>query len=617
MPNSSSLTESDSESWATESNSDASSVMDIDLEGKKMEELRQFFLKKPDQAKKPKEEGEERKKKEREPKKAEGDKLEGEWHKVLRKDELKPLFNPEAEITTKDVCDKLAELTATIGRKGADRKLFGRRLQELRTVAEENELGIGVLAKLELARVTSLLETNSKANKPMDYSEWTVTLDALDSLLNLLVENPNLQFSVSIEEDEENYSDDTKPYCLRGSVIMQLKRLDDELTKIFQNSDGYSNDYIDKLKGEMKFSDLIDKAQGYIDSRENTEHFDIEELAVIYMLRIEHLYYRYTDDPKNEELMERLCKKIYSLKNATLQRQRAFLCQIYHHSLHDRLDKAKELLLMSHVKVIVDHSEDSIQILYDRAMCQFGLCAFRHGYIKEAHRELSDIHKDSQRVKDNLGQGMSRQVDRTPEQEARERSLQVPFHMHINTEVMECVYLVCSMLLEIPTVAQHQHDMKRRVLSRPFHYHLKASEKSILVGPPENTREHIVAAAKAMLNGDWLKCRDFLINEKMNAKIWNLFREPEKIKSMLIERIQKQTLKTHLFMYATVYKSVSVDNLCKVFELDQQVVYSLVQKMIEKQNFSAKLDKPDNLNISAEELTRVELAIWALTQKLN
>ena len=39
------------------------------------------------------------------------------------------------------------------------------------------------------------------------------------------------------------------------------------------------------------------------------------------------------------------------------------------------------------------------------------------------------------------------------------------------------------------------------------------------VGPPENTREHVVAASRAMLAGDWQKCRDYIVNDKMNAKV--------------------------------------------------------------------------------------------------
>lgn len=95
----------------------------------------------------------------------------------------------------------------------------------------------------------------------------------------------------------------------------------------------------------------------------------------------------------------------------------------------------------------------------------------------------------------------------------------MPYHMHINLELMECVYLICSMLLEIPNIACYEYDVRRRLLSRSFHYQLKFSEKSALIGPPENTREHVVAASRAMLKGEWVKCRDFIINDKMNAKV--------------------------------------------------------------------------------------------------
>lgn len=75
------------------------------------------------------------------------------------------------------------------------------------------------------------------------------------------------------------------------------------------------------------------------------------------------------------------------------------------------------------------------------------------------------------------------------------------------------------MLLEIPNIACYEYDVRRRLLSRSFHYQLKFSEKSALIGPPENTREHVVAASRAMLKGEWVKCRDFIINDKMNAKV--------------------------------------------------------------------------------------------------
>ena len=59
------------------------------------------------------------------------------------------------------------------------------------------------------------------------------------------------------------------------------------------------------------------------------------------------------------------------------------------------------------------------------------------------------------------------------------------------------------------------------MISKNFHHVLRVSERQPLVGPPESMREHVVAASKAMKNGAWKECRNFLINEKMDAKVRN------------------------------------------------------------------------------------------------
>lgn len=93
------------------------------------------------------------------------------------------------------------------------------------------------------------------------------------------------------------------------------------------------------------------------------------------MMRVEHSHYKFApenDNGETERVMDELCKKIYSMKHANKQRQRALLCQIYHHAIHDRWHKAKDLLLMSHLQALVDHSDASTQV------CRLSFCGEQH-----------------------------------------------------------------------------------------------------------------------------------------------------------------------------------------------------------------------------------------------
>lgn len=58
----------------------------------------------------------------------------------------------------------------------------------------------------------------------------------------------------------------------------------------------------------------------------------------------------------------------------------------------------------------------NVKVLYNRTICQLGLCAFRHGFVREAHQNLSEI-QNTQRSKDLLAQGIPpRQSEKSPEQ---------------------------------------------------------------------------------------------------------------------------------------------------------------------------------------------------------
>ncbi|CAG0914275.1 unnamed protein product, partial [Notodromas monacha] len=120
-----------------------------------------------------------------------------------------------------------------------------------------------------------------------------------------------------------------------------------------------------------------------------------------------------------------------------------------------------------------------------------------------------------------------------------------------------------------------------------------SSYSSAFIGPPESMREHVVAAARAMRNGKWKQCRDFIINEKMNAKVWDLFYQADRVREMITGNIQEESLRTYLCTYSHVYDSMSLITLAEMFELEKANVHGIISKMIINEELMASLDEPN------------------------
>jgi translation initiation factor 3 subunit C len=116
-----------------------------------------------------------------------------------------------------------------------------------------------------------------------------------------------------------------------------------------------------------------------------------------------------TKEETSVQMIDRLCKFIYSKDSTDRLRAQAILFHIYHHAIHDNWYDARDLMLMSHLQDSVTHSDASTQILYNRTMVQLGLCGFRHAEIREAHNALLDIQLGG-RSKELLAQGLLPQV---------------------------------------------------------------------------------------------------------------------------------------------------------------------------------------------------------------
>ncbi|XP_078508452.1 eukaryotic translation initiation factor 3 subunit C [Lissotriton helveticus] len=641
--------ESSDEDWGSES--DESDSSSDDEEGK-YASLAVKFLKKPmtEEGKKAVEKKKEekvKKKHDRKGKKTQDEEDEheeeagGEWEKVkggvpLVKEKPK-MFAKGTEITPVIVVKKLNEILQARGKKGTDRASQIELLHLLANIASENNLGEGISVKIKFNIVASLYDYNPNLATFMKPEMWKKCLDCINELLDILFANSNMFIGENITEDSENLTNMEQPLRVRGCILTLVERMDEEFTKIMQNTDPHSQEYVDNLKDEALVCQVIDRALEYLQEKGTTE-----EICRIYLRRIMHTYFKFDykahqrqlakaqeskseqDQAENEAedsavLMDRLCKYIYAKDRTDRIRTCAILCHIYHHALHNRWFQARDLMLMSHLQDNIQHADPPVQILYNRTMVQLGICAFRQGMIRDAHNALLDI-QSSGRAKELLGQGllMRSMQERNQEQEKIEKRRQVPFHMHINLELLECVYLVSAMLLEIPYMAAHEFDARRRMISKQFHHQLRVGERQPLLGPPESMREHVVAASKAMKMGDWKTCRTFIINEKMNAKVWDLFPEADKVRDLLIRKIQEESLRTYLFTYSSIYDSIRMEILADMFQLDLPTVHSIISKMTFSEELMASLDQPTaTVVMHRTEPTSLQNTALQLAEKLG
>ncbi|KAH9083346.1 eukaryotic translation initiation factor 3 subunit 8 N-terminus-domain-containing protein [Lactarius deliciosus] len=511
-----------------------------------------------------------------------------------------------AQYTSEGIYKHLQAIHEARGKKNTDRTDQIRTLERLIEVAVTPYQRIRVL----LALVSSRFDYNATVASYMPIEMWLSAQREIDSLIAILIENG----SYSVQEITEEYDDliERTPegekdgvVRIRGSIISFVDRLDDEFARSLQNLDPHGTEYVDRLKDEKGLYCTICRAETLYEKKQLPE-----PIARVIMRRLEHIYSKpdavltalesavataeipvvlsLALQPSPSKLIHTLCVHLYKSGNSVL-RTRAMLSHIYHHALHNDFYTARDMLLMSHLQETVYSMDVGTQIQYNRAVVQLGLCAFRSGLIKEAQSTLQDIFA-TQRVKELLAQGVHqpRFQTLTPEQEKAEKQRQLPFHMHINTELLEAAFLVSSMLVEIPMLASIDlEEQKRKAISKPFRRLLDFADRQVFTGPPESTRDHIMQASKALQHGQWEQCRDLI----QDIKIWSLMPEATSVKEMLAKRIQEEGLRTYLFAFAPHYKTLSLALLERTFSLDRRAVNSIVSRMIWTEELPASLDQ--------------------------
>jgi len=113
------------------------------------------------------------------------------------------------------------------------------------------------------------------------------------------------------------------------------------------------------------------------------------------------------------EVMNEMIKVVHQWGNPR-QRVRATLQQVYNYAIRNMLREAREILMKTHMSQVIIMQPIENQILYNRALVQIGIAAFRMGKVKESHEILADICQNS-RHKELLAQRISSIMDKSVE----------------------------------------------------------------------------------------------------------------------------------------------------------------------------------------------------------
>ncbi|EFA81058.1 proteasome component region PCI domain-containing protein [Heterostelium album PN500] len=496
----------------------------------------------------------------------------------------------QRQLTQEEITKKLKEILSSRGKKGTSPSKQVEDLEFLLTQVKTEKETFDILYNL----INAQFDLSPNLQTSLALPVWKSCSDNILRLLDML--NTNKHFILCSDNEEPKLKEGE--VVIRGNLLSLFERLDDEFTKSLQHLHFPSAEYTARLADEPVLLKIGESVQDYLE-----QHDTSAKSSRAAIRRLEHLYHRAdpTEFEQNDKLIKRLSSYIYQHGDERLN-ARTILCNIYFNAIHNRFHEARDMMLMSHLQDNPTVMDILTQILFNRAMVQLGLCAFRKGYIQEAQQCLAEF---SGLRKELLAQGASmhpKYQEKDPLKEIEEKQRILPGHLHIAIDVIETVNLLSGMLIAVPQTAARPFDSKLKTC-KFFQRHMDHLDKQVFVPPPESFKDVIYASSKALATGDYRTTIDLLAG----LKLWTVIQDAEAVRERLNRIIQEVSLKTFLFTYSAYYDTMLLSELADRFQLPKNHVHSIVSKMMANHEISASWEhSTETITFHRSEQTKLQ-----------
>lgn len=590
----------------------------------------------------------------------------------------------ELSITHANLFPIVQSILETRGKKGVD---INEQLSKLSQLLQVAQMTYEKIVLLNL--IISLRYELHTKDDYMPTGQWNLACQNINDLLDVLDNDK----SFVVTESAPTNDDITKTppansegkHLVVGSVASHVERLADEFTTHLLYIDPNSSEYIAVLKDEAKLYKTIVRTQIYLTqiiSPSNYGDLEGDQLCRIVLKRLESIYFKpvqlivlselnvwnslveeiYEFVPKissespessNEQtnsLIDSLCSHLYQYStgiSSSISRKRAALMQAYYYAASSQFFRARDILHLTHVQATIHTSEPGVQVLFNRAIVQLGLAAFRAGLIEEAQTILNEV-VTSPHTRDLLGQGKIyfSNSSNSSDPSSNEKGKFVPFHMHVNIELVDVVYYISSLFVEVPSMALHSYQGStpgainaanaeaqassqsgKKAVSRSFKRILDYTERQYFQGPAEETRDFVFDAYDELVRFNWKKASEILTG----LRVWGMMpglssthvegkSGAELLNQMLTETCKTEALKTWVYVNGGIVKNYSVAKLASRFELAEEKVSSILGGLIYREEIRAHLKfnaKGNKLIVFEKKEDGMSEIVRDLTDKVN